>query len=980
MHDEANLVKDAFVVWRAIGRETAHDNAELWARAAEFDDLDMADEVLEIWNEEAIVAQEQRVEAEVAAEHEAYVEKMERRATRVYEIITIQNALTWWQDQAREEVTRTAVARRHLVRKRAFDGWRAQHIEDETKVRNFVLIHALQKWTQVALHHEVRHQVAIQRHERSLAQEVLNRMYKEQKHIVAYEFLCYNLAEHTFRTWSAQAKQLLDEKDVAVRLDKELTLDEAMIIWHEETEDLRDMAKDAIVQKFARDCQRTLAHWQEQARLERTLRHIQEANDYSDVQRTLIKWRAAAREARETADFADSLILEDPLEQWQCEAKLKLFVDYTNKQLQADVLEHWALEERLAWYSRRLEANLMRRTLNTFLNATRQERSTRTRSVQEADYVDAYYTQAETLDVWLEGVGAAWRGNQNASLVALYRTAKPVFDLWHERQAAKTIRSQYLRREADKASKKFCLSGVLKVWPKTAEKAKRDRLMSSLREFRRTYKVDLARDCMERWWEATAESVDAGREAHGLNVQHKREDVLECLDYWRYSTGRALDIGDVAAEAEIEVYLGSWRAALEEYAEGYIEAENYDTTKTLRRCWDKWEFRALLEHEGMRNMVATVLDKNDKRMCGSVLDEWRLKAIPPEALAVGELTMAGGGGNNSFFVATSADPRMSAISRRSVRQQPQQANPFARSTAPAFSTARVQDESTVAATPFRSTRLPIRGGQFGGSLSAAQRYSGQQEQQQQQPEVEPSQFGQSYNPFQQQRRPSPFERDDQQPHREPETPQVPISQPAATPFVPVSQIGLPRSTLSSSVRPLPFTANLSTAPNFRTSISQLGPMTEFDEESLLPDVETNDPGFMSTPTKRTGMARPLGYASNNPGGGFAATGSRVAGLRQSAAGLGGYTTTPSAILASPHERELRQAYGDGGSRGEPSGGGRSFGGFGERFTSSFSGQSQREQQQQQQQQVFRATMSGANGTGRTRVVDFADIREDSREG
>jgi protein SFI1 len=61
-------------------------------------------------------------------------------------------------------------------------------------------------------------------------------------------------------------------------------------------------------------------------------------------------------------------------------------------------------------------------------------------------------------------------------------------------------------------------------------------------------------------------------------------------------------------------------------------------------------------------------------------------------------------------------------------------------------------------------------------------------------------------------------------------------------------------------------------------------MEEFDEDddSLLPGTEPNDPGFMSTPTRRTGTARPLGYRP---------------------------TTTPSALLSSPHERELRREYG-----------------------------------------------------------------------
>jgi protein SFI1 len=61
-------------------------------------------------------------------------------------------------------------------------------------------------------------------------------------------------------------------------------------------------------------------------------------------------------------------------------------------------------------------------------------------------------------------------------------------------------------------------------------------------------------------------------------------------------------------------------------------------------------------------------------------------------------------------------------------------------------------------------------------------------------------------------------------------------------------------------------------------------MPEFDDEPLVPDPD--DPAFMSTPTKWTGSTRVLAYRPT--------------------------TSTPSAILPSPYERELRRQYAGGG--------------------------------------------------------------------
>ena len=760
---DRDLVNDIFGIWRATACQAQQEGDQLRAVAVEYDNNDLLGEVLDIWNEEAAAAEQERLAAEAAAQHERYVAKMERRATRVYELFTMANVLAHWQDQTQEEIDRTAVARRHLVRKRAFEGWHAQHVEDETKVKNFILGNALQKWSQAALHHEVRNEVATQWHQQQLCKQSLDTMWTESKERLSDEFYAVGLATQCLDIWAVKARDIQEEYQVAVALDERLLLDEAVNIWLEEVDVQQYHAYECTRQWLVLGCRRDLDYWQEQARLSSLLKQHNAQQEQIAKREALETWHSALRDAKRDTAVADAFLVKEPVDHWEREMKLKLFIERDELETKAAVLEHWALEEKLAWYKGHLETTTKQQTLDTLFAVARQARGKRKRHEEEADYMDSYYTQTEVVDTWLAETDQMWKHRQNANLVNLYRTTRPCIDLWRERCHQSQARDTYFRRKADGHRARSIVAGVLKKWPAVAETtrrerltqeetARRERMMESLRQFRRKYKVELAQECLDTWLNATADALDAGYDAHQTNLHYKREDLNDCLDLWNRSAKKSRGIQKIAADAELEVYCEKWQAQLRDANENMQDAVEYDAEQTRKRCWETWEFQTL-QTGAKRHLAATLQEKNERRVRRRILSEWQEKAVPEAASRI---------------------PRMNTLSaRRSVRQQ------LARSSTSGLYTA--------------SQLVTLR----------------------------------------------------------------------------------PRET---PARPL-------------------GPMAEFDEEPLMPDLE--DPGFMSTPTRWTGSTRPLSYRP---------------------------TSTPSAILASPYERQLRQQYG-GGAGGGGGGGLRPRGEF-----------------------------------------------------
>ncbi|KAK4662538.1 hypothetical protein QC763_604320 [Podospora pseudopauciseta] len=787
MAEDEALVKDAFKTWEYYFQIAQDTNRELLAVAEDVEDRDLKNEVIEAWKEEYWALLEEQANIQAFVEHREYTERMEKRATRVYEIYTVRTTITFWHDFALDERDRTAVARRHLVRKKAFAAWRQQLIEDEAKVTNFILMHALQKWSQTTLLSEVRHKVAIKTDQHALIKECLGIMQETQKMHLADTLWSVRIFKFSLNTWLDRANDAMDQHELAIDVDERLVLDEATGIWHEETLYLQDTAMEATVEGLRQECRRTMAYWQEQARLNKLLKWYQDADEEDTRYHVLDTWYSAFQGALQDAEDADAILLREPLTRWENVTKLKMFTERDDQYTILDVLSHWANEERLGFWRRYTDELAMEGTLKQVQAAAFRSQNERAVDERKAISMDNYYVWGDVVDEWLMAldVGVAWKHRRNADVVNIFRTCRPIVDMWLDYHWANLERDRRAARQADSMVKRFRVIGTLDKWPVITEKKRRERLMSSLRQFRRDYKVKLASSCLEWWFHFAGDHVDTGRYAHDTNIHYESEDINGQLNHWLEVARTAGDMQDVAVDAELEVHCNNWIEELHEAQANAEYAINYDEDKTLGQYWQAWEFEALQQISRNR-MALTVKERNDKRWCSQILDEWQQEANP-------EMTQL--------------DPRASIMSRRSNRTR-----------------THGSGDDTLGPGGFTASQLVTVNT---STLPDRSRFS----------------------------RPT-----------YPETPRVPT----------VSQLG----------------RNPPPSARFSTRSRSLGPMLEFDETSFLPDAETNDPGFMSTPTRRTSTLRPLGYRP---------------------------TTTPSAILPSPLERGLRSEYGANGSLGSTPG-------------------------------------------------------------
>jgi len=815
-------------------------------------------EAVEIWRENSIIAREDRLAAVGPYLDPAKQAKMERRAERAHSILLLHKAFTHWVACTRDETERTAVARRHILRKRCFSAWRSQQSADEAKMRNFRLQGIVRLWSRSCIHHEVRAEVALQKYHHNLAKAVFETWRGEYMARLADELRTCRIKERCVAIWQSKSREAIALYSSCALYDEKLLLEDALANWQAEYEEVRMLAHGCIQQKLALDCQRILNEWRTQATLRKLLGSFTETQNCRTKQHAIRRWASSTSNARQKALTANKVVVQDLITHWRDETKLKAFENSINEQRKSQVIYQWMLQHKLASFRRSSEQRAKVQTLTSLRSVFNEAKIRSNRGLEVSDYFAIRTVQASVIGKWWASLEANRRHQRHAAALSFYNTASQSLDLWLARQADASARSSRFEERASSGAYYCTTTNALAMWSSTAELASRERLTRTYHTARRQYKVNLATKYLSKWRKASGDVLALGWYAEQVCANQRKAKLGEHTQHWNACTKRVQAVREVAAGAELEVWWGRWSVSAAQQRDYELDAAEYSSVQTLARCWKSWDFAAL-QCKGRRNTVATIRQKNDQRLRRQVLSIWSQEA---------------------GLERTALDMRASSTSKRSSRfGSARLGSRFHAPETPRLG--RTVDHPTQS--PFQQLSYIPEGDERKASdrrfVPPLQSYGLGSEQLQDHHALASRELSQSLP-----RRPNrqSVRNDDARitgPHHfrsEGPTSKPLVSFPGAyvTRGLYGSSINPPGRSLDYQGTPRPLAQGL-------RSPSQLGPMSDFDEESFSPD-EINDPPFMSTPSKWAGSTRQQGH---HP------------------------TMTPSAILSTPYERALRDEYG-----------------------------------------------------------------------
>lgn len=492
-------------------------------------------------------------------------------AAAAWDYFLLSKAFTHWANRADEEVQRTQVARRHILRKKCFSAWVGEGEKDESESESkavwFSQLVVIRQWEEVAQaqseQNRAFHGFAVRKDEHDVVENALSAWYFESKmqlaaaidqarvtmaylqiwqaegrwlesaHEEAEGIFCGTMLGRYLRRWSAETR--VQERAEVGALPKIASRDDLLrgglpLAWRQANEEVTGLKKVAVLQ----DLKEHVKHWVYETRL-RAWREQQEQD-----------------------------LLDSAMYRWYCEWRLVLCKRVMEQQDKARFLERWASAAKESSINTRGLRHLAREvrhheSITGFFNATM--------DALEQLEEGALYARSMILRRWGSKIITQWTGHvkhhqrlENWSrLGRFYAVGEHALSHWRD------VRRQEWQR----------------------------RMRKLYSDFRYRARCDTLQDSLDRWRQSTAAAVTSGWEADDIRAEDDGALIYDCVGEWRAKHEYVTFSGEVAGDADSEAHLVLWHSLVEAQAESRLDAAEYDFAQTASAHWEAWELASV---------------------------------------------------------------------------------------------------------------------------------------------------------------------------------------------------------------------------------------------------------------------------------------------------------------------------------------------------------------------------------------------------
>ncbi len=616
--------------WHEITLENRADQRDEVEFADRVDNLESTGAAFFGWADKTALARSKRLGAEKATDEEynAWIAKSERLASRAHAIQAMFHAVDHWAEKARDEADRTAVARRHVLRKRLFCSWSQQHNEDELKVKTFALNEVVGHWAGIALSEQVRNTVADRRCDEDDRKAAVAIMWEQFKNQLADYLDSYRSREEVVSKWHAMTQEADLNRDVASFCEVKMPLIDAINTWHQETQAICGLALGAndadptteSAESHDEDLETHLAELQLLDDIAREESRRENSEVPGDVPQTVT-------DAFDEKDVPIRHPLGEEAQHWDLKTRAQEFSNYCDQEDLRHWMHHWVLEERRWWYAEETRRDDMRQAVSMMTQVHQELRGARRKEESHGDMVVAYYRQADTVESWLDKLENMAVQKKNAQLIDLVRTAGPYVKTWanvsQEEAPLRAAQAKAASIDHDVTS----LQELTSTWRIATRDRIKQKLTGIYHEQRRKEKRWQATRAVNIWRASQSHEKENRVWADQMRETGQRRKLRDVLGEWKSLVGNAQTLREGAELADQEVHVYEWADRARETRENGLDAVDYDAEQSLGQAVGTWE-HAALELDGPKHTVTKVQEKSDQRSLRDALSAWYEQAVP----------------------------------------------------------------------------------------------------------------------------------------------------------------------------------------------------------------------------------------------------------------------------------------------------------------------------------------------------------------
>jgi protein SFI1 len=616
------VAKNAIRQWRGLAVNAYHDHHDMEERAIAHDAGILKRQAFDQWRNLSLAKKQ-------IAETERFFSHLERRAGRARDLYLLTKAFTHWAECASEEVERTSVARRHILRTRYFNAWLEVTAVNNLKVRRQRLGKFFSLWKQ-------------------------GFDFQKADNTRAVTFYCNNLVETIYWRWfwkfcerrapewrNARLKrQYFAQWIVTHRVDAERTV--WATVSHEDKLKKRYfgrwVAKTRIVQLNQQRAEqhfqsklasRSVSRWRQQLQFLPKTRRVEGMVNWRIVSTAFSTLVVRFRLEKQAEQVNKERILRRAWTEWNDRLRLQTLAHQINDRLMVQALYKWVLAERFVLLRRLHEERLKRRALIKLTDHWKTLASSHTSICQtitdtrNQKLLQAVFTRFQT---------KLHMHRQNARLAHEFHAPKATSEslhLWTTRLA----HTRQLHTWARDASFYFRCTRTLQRWRTAVTASQAQKRRTAYATIRRMTKMNLARRLLQNWHAQSVHIVTLHQSAEEIAQQRDMQFATSLFDRWR----DRLDFVLAAQESASQNYSGElahqhlqlWHARFSAQREADTKAVDFATSHVQKIAYEALRSLQLkvFEYRSHAQTAAELRAWNQRRHFRALLRVWVEKTL-----------------------------------------------------------------------------------------------------------------------------------------------------------------------------------------------------------------------------------------------------------------------------------------------------------------------------------------------------------------
>ena len=645
-----SIARDAVLRWRVAALHSRNHHRNMEERAAAYDVGILVRQGFEQWR---LMLHAKRQQEET----ERFFNHMERRAGKARDLYLLTKAFTHWANCAADEVQRTSVARRHILRTKYFNAWRDITAVNDLKVRRQRLLKFYGLWKKRFVHMLADDSMAITIYQGNLGETAYWRWFWRFCERRAPEWRAGRLKKKYFAQWALNTQRISDREERVTAYRSETMVRTILSQWLEQTRTVFSYQKQAVLFRLQIILANSVAAWRLKTYhvpLERQMSTLVDWRIARSVFATLI---ARLRAERLAASVNRLRMMRNVWTNWNDRLRWQTLAHRIDDRVVLQTLYKWVLAERLGLLRRLYERHLKQRTLMMVVNRLALSRDQRHKSSRIIEDAQMKSRLRSAMTRWKQQMQQQRQRQQLAFEFYASRVAQGILNSW-------AIKSRHLRdmqRWAGDADFYLLTTKSIKAWKVAVVEARRQKRRIAYAQIRRRVKMSLARNIFRKWSSQATHVLDLHKKA-----LHKDSLSLLALgnslfDHWKSRLFATLD-GHYQADRFndtnlVNQHLRTWTRQLRHYQDmekkAYVYAEMHVSSiafGSLRKL--SLRVFKLRRREDTANSFK---QWNHKRLVRNVFRHWQTKAAERTGqanmtavsrLEAGRLSPDGGTGND----------------------------------------------------------------------------------------------------------------------------------------------------------------------------------------------------------------------------------------------------------------------------------------------------------------------------------------------